>query len=88
MQVSITLKSNSKISLRYVVKLFLKPSNVLAFLTLSGSLFELYTNLLKYNFLDCSFLHRGIGKFDDSDCVVHLLSFIKYIPSGGNEQGS
>ena len=31
MQVSLTLKLYSKISLKYVVKLFLKPSNVLAF---------------------------------------------------------
>ena len=46
-QVSFTLRLDYKMSLQYVVRLFLKPSNVLAFLTLSGSLFQPYTTLLK-----------------------------------------
>ena len=43
-------------------------------------LFQFYTTLLKYNFLDCS--------FDDSDCLVYHWSFLKCILSRGNEQRS
>ena len=70
MQVSFTLKLDYKILLKYVVELFLKTRN---FNTL-GSVFKLYTTLLKQTFLDFSFSHRGIGKFDCLDCQIVRLS--------------